>query len=52
MDEIERLEPDAFQQRVQNEISSYFNNLYKSIREVEKEVAEQITASTNLAKLK
>ena len=40
LDEIEKLEPDAFQQRVQNEISSYFGNLYRSIKEVEKEVIE------------
>jgi len=38
LDEIEKLEPDAFQQRVQNEVSAYFNALYRNIKEVEKEV--------------
>ena len=38
LDEIEKLEPDAFQQRVQNEVSAYFNTIYRKIKEVEKEV--------------
>ena len=52
LDEIEKLEPDAFQQRVQNEVTAYFNALYKNIKEVEKEVISQIKASKNLENLK
>ena len=48
LEEVEKLDRDALQQRIQNSISSYFNALYRNIKEVEKEVISQIKASTNL----
>ena len=52
LEKVEQLEPNAFQQKIQAEVSAYFNALYKHMREVEKEVVAQIRASTNLDYLK
>ena len=52
LDHIEQLEPNAFQQKIQNDVSAYFGQLYKQMREVEREVIKQIRESTNLEQLR
>ena len=52
LEEIEKLEPNAFQSKVQDEVSNYFSSVYKQIKEVEKHVINQIKSSQNLKLLR
>ena len=38
LEEIDKLEPDKFMQRFENEVSAYFTTLHRNIKEVEKEL--------------
>lgn len=48
LEAVEGLEPNAFQSKVQQEVSTYFQSLYKQMREVERQVISKIKSSRNL----
>ena len=52
LEEIDKLEPETFMQRFENEVSAYFTALHRTIKEVEKELITRIKASQNLKMLK
>jgi len=52
LQEMEDLQPDTFQIKVQKQVSEYFSSIYEQVRSIEREVIASIKSSTNLQALK